>query len=123
MVRATKRKQVARQRKTLRTRRRVRVGNTRPRLSVFRSLSNIYVQVIDDVTGRTLAAASSQDKDLRESLAGMRKTDVATKVGATLAERARAAGVTQVAFDRGRYQYHGRVRALAEAAREGGLEF
>ena len=85
MVRAEKRKQNTRRRKALRTRSRVRVGNTRPRLSVFRSLTNIYGQIIDDESGRTLVAASSLDKDLRESLKGMRKTDAAAKVGASLA--------------------------------------
>ncbi|MBK8976462.1 MAG: 50S ribosomal protein L18 [Planctomycetes bacterium] len=128
MVRATKRKQAMRQRKTLRTRQRVRQGsarpgNPRPRLSVFRSLTNIYGQVIDDASGRTLAAASSLDKELREQLGGARKTDAAARVGELLAQRARAAGVTKVVFDRGRYKYHGRVKALAEAARSGGLEF
>lgn len=124
MVRAQKRKQIRRSRKALRVRNRVRVGRTaRPRLSVFRSLTNIYGQVIDDVTGRTLAACSSLDKDVRDQVKGMRKTDVATKVGELLAERAKAAGVTQVVFDRGRYVFHGRVKALADAARSGGLEF
>lgn len=123
MVRVTKRKQVRRSRKAMRTRSRIRVGSDRPRLSVFRSLGNIYCQIIDDEQGRTLAAASSRDKDIRASLDGMRKTDVAAKVGAAIAERAKAAGVVQVVFDRGRYQFHGRVKALADAAREGGLEF
>ena len=123
MVRADKRKRITRARKALRTRRRVHVGNTRPRLSVFRSLVNIYTQIIDDETGQTLVAASSMDKDLRETLKGMRKTDAAKKVGETLAEKAKAAGVTKVVFDRGRYKYHGRVKALADAAREGGLDF
>jgi large subunit ribosomal protein L18 len=123
MVRADKRKQVTRQRKTMRTRSRVRVGCTRPRLSVYRSLTNIYGQIIDDETGRTLASASSLDKDLRDALKGMRKSDVAAKVGSALAEKARSAGVTKVVFDRGRYKYHGRVKALADAAREGGLDF
>lgn len=123
MVRAEKRKQNTRHRKAQRTRARVRFGNVRPRLSVFRSLTNIYGQIIDDESGRTLAAASSLDKDLRDNLKGMRKTDAAAKVGALLAEKAKAAGVTQVVFDRGRFKYHGRVKALAEAAREGGLEF
>lgn len=107
----------------MRTRNRVRVGGGRPRLSVFRSLTNIYGQIIDDESGRTLASASSVDKDLREALQGVRKSDVAAKIGAVLAEKAKAAGVTKVVFDRGRYKYHGRVKALADAAREGGLEF
>ncbi|MFO1051347.1 MAG: 50S ribosomal protein L18 [Planctomycetota bacterium] len=116
-------KQVRRRRKSQRVRNRLRTGNTRPRLSVFRSLSNFYCQVIDDMAGRTLASASSKDKSLRVSLSGMRKSDVAAKVGAAIAERAKAAGVTKVVFDRGPYKYHGRVKAFAEAARAGGLEF
>ncbi len=116
-------KQVRRRRKALRVRNRVRVGVSRPRLSVFRSLTNIYCQVIDDTSGRTLAAASSRDKGLRETLKGARKSDVATRIGAAIAERAKAAGVTAVVFDRGPYKYHGRVKALAEAARAGGLTF
>jgi large subunit ribosomal protein L18 len=101
-----------------------RQANTRPRLSVFRSSQHIYAQVIDDVAGRTVAAASSLDKELRE---GGLKTgttkDAATAVGKLLATRAQAAGVTAVVFDRGGYLFHGRVKALADAAREGGLEF
>ncbi|HEX5040756.1 MAG TPA: 50S ribosomal protein L18 [Candidatus Limnocylindria bacterium] len=89
----------------------------RPRLSVFRSAKYIYAQVIDDTTGRTLASASSREGDL----SGDTKVDVARSVGRTLAERAKAAGVSSVVLDRGGYQYHGRVRSLAEGAREGGL--
>ena len=89
----------------------------RPRLSVFRSAKYIYAQVIDDTTGRTLASASSREGDL----AGDTKVDVARSVGLALAERAKAAGVSSVVLDRGGYQYHGRVRSLAEGAREGGL--
>jgi large subunit ribosomal protein L18 len=91
----------------------------RPRLSVFRSTKYIYAQVIDDSSGRTLAAASSREADLT---AGAGKIDTARAVGKALAERARAAGVRQVVLDRGGYQYHGRVRSLAEGAREGGLD-
>jgi large subunit ribosomal protein L18 len=123
MVRVQKRKQARRRRTALRIRHRVRQGTSRPRLSVYRSLGHIYGQIIDDEQGRTIAAASSLDKDLRASLSGMRKTDVAKKVGALLAERAKAAGITAVVFDRGRFKYHGRVKALAEAVREGGLQF
>jgi len=89
----------------------------RPRLSVFRSAKFIYAQVIDDTTGRTLASASSREGDL----SGETKVDVARSVGRALAERAKAAGVSSVVLDRGGYQYHGRVRSLAEGAREGGL--
>ena len=92
----------------------------RPRLNVFRSETNIYAQVIDDVSGKTLVSASSLEKDF--SCDGT-KTDAARKVGQTVAERAKAAGITTVVFDRGGYVYHGRVQALAEGAREGGLEF
>jgi len=91
----------------------------RPRLSVFRSAKYIYAQVIDDSSGRTLAAASSREDDLA---GGGGKVDRARAVGKALAERARAAGVTTVVLDRGGYQYHGRVRSLAEGAREGGLD-
>ncbi|MFY9344269.1 MAG: 50S ribosomal protein L18 [Planctomycetota bacterium] len=95
----------------------------RPRLSVFRSLANISVQIIDDLRGQTLAAASSLEKDVRTATKGMRKTDVATKIGALVAERAKRAGVTAVCFDRGAYKYHGRIKALADAARAAGLQF
>lgn len=104
-------------------RRKLRRHTTRPRLSVFRSLKNISCQIIDDQRGHTLAAASSIEKEVRAAVKGVRKTDIAKRVGALLAERARRAGVAQVAFDRGAYRYHGRVKALADAAREGGLEF
>ena len=90
---------------------------------MFRSGKNIYAQVIDDAQGRTLAAASSLDKDLKATLKTGADKDAATAVGKLLAERALAAGVKQVVFDRGAYLYHGRVKALAEAAREGGLDF
>jgi large subunit ribosomal protein L18 len=95
----------------------------RPRLSVFRSGKHIYAQVIDDAQGRTLAAASTLEKELRESLRTGADRDAATVVGKRVAERALAAGVTAVVFDRGPYLYHGRVKALADAAREGGLSF
>jgi large subunit ribosomal protein L18 len=95
----------------------------RPRLSVFRSGKHIYAQVIDDRRGATLAAASSLDKDLRSKMKGGASIEAAGKVGKLVAERALAAGVSQVVFDRGGYRYHGRVKALADAAREGGLSF
>lgn len=95
----------------------------RVRLSVFRSSKHIYAQVIDDVAGRTLAAASSIDLELRRDLKTGADTDAATAVGKLVAERALAAGVKEVVFDRGSYLYHGRVKALADAAREGGLAF
>ncbi len=90
---------------------------------MFRSGKNIYAQVIDDVAGRTLAAASTLDGALREALRTGADKEAASAVGKLVAERALAAGVTQVVFDRGSYLYHGRVKALAEAAREGGLSF
>jgi large subunit ribosomal protein L18 len=100
-----------------------RLGNGKPRLSIFRSGKHVYAQVIDDLQGRTLAAASSLDKELRGSLKTGANTDAATAVGRAVAERAVKAGVSQVVFDRGGYFYHGRVKALAEAAREAGLKF
>ena len=97
-------------------------GGARPRLSVFRSGKHIYAQVIDDKKGATLAAASSLDEKLGEIKTGANK-DAATQVGKLIAERAIAAGIKEVIFDRGGYQFHGRVAALANAAREGGLSF
>ena len=98
-------------------------ANGRPRLSVHRSSKNIYVQVIDDAAGRTLAAASTLDADLRGALKTGADTAAAAAVGKLIAERASKAGVTDVVFDRGAFIYHGRIKALAEAAREGGLSF
>jgi len=95
----------------------------RPRLSVFRSGKHIYAQIIDDAAGRTLAAASTLDKDLKAALKTGADKDAASAVGKLIAERSKAAGVLAVVFDRGSYLYHGRVKALAEAAREGGLDF
>jgi len=95
----------------------------RPRLSVHRSSQNIYAQVIDDAAGRTLASASTLDKDLRAALKTGANKDAAKAVGALVAKRAVDAGVKEVVFDRGPYMYHGRVKALADAAREGGLSF
>ena len=95
----------------------------RPRLSVFRSSKHIYAQVIDDVNGRTLASASSIDKELRSGLKTGADVEAAGKVGELLARRAKEAGVDAVVFDRGGYRYHGRVKALADAARAGGLTF
>ena len=95
----------------------------RPRLSVFRSSEQIYAQVIDDAKGVTLAAASSLEKTLRETLKTGANVEAARRVGQEIAERAKRAGVEKVVFDRGGYMYHGRVKALAEAAREGGLDF
>ena len=115
-------------RRRIRRRRRTRSGlKTRsggtPRLSVFRSGKHIYAQVIDDGKGVTLAAASSTDKGLRGKLKKGADTDAAKAVGTLVAERALAAGISEVVFDRGGYRYHGRVKALADSAREGGLSF
>ena len=123
MVKAAKQKAAHRQRKTMSVRRRLRVGGGRPRLSVRRSLKNISCQIIDDSAGRTLVAASSLEKEIRGASAGLKKTEVATRIGALIAERAKTAGVSKIVFDRDPYKYHGRVKALADAAREGGLEF
>jgi large subunit ribosomal protein L18 len=120
MVKATERflRRERRNRHALKVRNRGRV-----RLSVFRSSRHIYVQVIDDAAGRTLVAASSLDPDLRGGLKTGADRAAAAAVGKLIAERARAAGIEQVVFDRGGYRYHGRVQALADAAREGGLAF
>jgi large subunit ribosomal protein L18 len=112
------------ERRKQRTRFAVKVkGSSRPRLSVFRSGRHIYGQVIDDVQGHTLCAASTLDKELKGELKTGADRDAARRVGQLLAERAKAAGVETVVFDRGGYRYHGRVQALAEGAREGGLAF
>lgn len=111
-----------RRRERLRFQLRLKAGG-RARLSVFRSSQHIYAQVIDDSQGRTVAAASSLDRNLREALKTGADKAAAAAVGKLVAERALAAGITEVVFDRGAYLYHGRVKALAEAAREGGLAF
>ena len=100
-----------------------KASHGRVRLSVYRSSKHIYAQVIDDAAGKTLAAASSRDKDLAEKLKTGADTSAASEVGKLLASRATAAGVKDVVFDRGRYLFHGRVKALADGAREGGLNF
>jgi large subunit ribosomal protein L18 len=111
-------------RRASRVRRQIKkVANGRPRLSVHRSSKNIYAQVIDDVNGHTLASASTLDTDLRTGLKNGADVAAAAAVGKLLAERASKAGVTEVVFDRGAFIYHGRIKALAEAAREGGLTF
>ncbi|SIQ00038.1 LSU ribosomal protein L18P [Rhizobium sp. RU20A] len=111
-------------RRAARVRRHIKsVANGRPRLSVHRSSKNIYVQVIDDVAGKTLAAASTLEASLRGSLKTGADVAAAAEVGKLIAERASKAGVKEVVFDRGAFIYHGRIKALAEAAREGGLSF
>lgn len=119
---------MAKNREELRERRRRRVRAKivgtpgRPRLNVFRSLQHIYVQLIDDEAGHTLVAASSLDKEVK-SQSGLKKTDEAVAVGKLLAQRAQERHIKQVVFDRAGYRYHGRVKAIADGAREGGLEF
>ena len=120
---STSKKHSMRRGKAASSRQRLRQKTSRPRLSVFRSLANISCQVIDDARGHTVAAASTHEKEVKAAIAGLNKTDAAAKIGALVAERAKRAGVTQVAFDRGAYKYHGRIKALADAARQGGLEF
>ena len=115
--------QEARKRRHLRIRSRLQGTAERPRLAVFRSLKHMYVQVIDDSRGHTLAAASTLDPALRGELGSLAKRDEAARVGRLIAERAKAAGVTSVVFDRAGYLFHGRVKQLADAAREGGLTF
>ncbi|MEM7169592.1 MAG: 50S ribosomal protein L18 [Pseudomonadota bacterium] len=116
--------QELRQKRASRVRRQIRAkAGDRPRLSVFRSSKHIYAQVIDDSRGVTVAAASTMDKDLKGQLSRGTDKEAAAQVGKLVADRALAAGLKEVVFDRGGYLYHGRVKALAEAAREGGLSF
>lgn len=115
--------QTQRKRRTYRVRNHLRTTSVRPRLSVFRSLKHISCQIINDADGKTLCAASTQDKELREKVKYGGNKAAAEAVGAAIAERAKAAGVSQVMFDRGQFRYHGRVAALADAARQGGLQF
>lgn len=114
----------ARERRHRRVRRRVSGTPERPRLNVFRSAMHIYAQIIDDTRGHTLASASTLDPEVKAQLSnGLKKVDEARIVGRILAQRALAQGIKKVVFDRGGYKYHGRVKALADGAREGGLEF
>ena len=114
---------IARGRRHSRVRKNLQGTAARPRLNVFRSLSGIYVQVIDDQSGKTLVSASTVDRDLREKLKGMKKADQAKMIGQAIAERAKNKGIQAVVFDRGGYRYIGRIKALADGAREGGLQF
>ena len=120
---AEKSRSEARIRRHNRVRRRILGTPQRPRLNVFRGLTEIYAQVIDDQAGRTLVSASTIDHDLRAGMSGLSKTDQAKLVGKAVAERSRDLGIKSVVFDRGGYRYIGRVKALADGAREGGLEF
>jgi len=114
---------IARVRRHVRVRKNLAGTAERPRLNVFKSISAIYAQVIDDQSGRTLLSASTVDHELREKVKGLKKAEQAKLVGQTLAERAKSKGIQAVVFDRGGYRYSGRVKALADGAREGGLQF
>ncbi|MCG7410619.1 50S ribosomal protein L18 [Paenibacillus sp. ACRRX] len=116
-------KNKARLKRHLRVRKKIEGTTARPRLNVFRSSKHIYAQLIDDVKGVTIAAASTMDKEVAEGISNGGNVESARKVGELVAKRAKDAGVTEVVFDRGGYLYHGRVQALADAAREAGLEF
>ena len=120
---ASKRKHKARERRHRRVRARVQGSSEQPRLCVYRSLTNIYAQLIDDGQGHTLVAASTIDRDLRAQVEDKSPIEAARMVGRLVGERARQAGVKRVVFDRGGYRYHGRVAALAEGARAAGLDF
>jgi len=118
-----KSRSIARVRRHVRVRKHVSGNAQRPRLNVFRSLAEIYAQVIDDESGQTLASASSIDHELQVKMSGLKKSEQARLVGLAVAERAKTKGITKVVFDRGGYQYIGRIKALADGAREGGLDF
>jgi large subunit ribosomal protein L18 len=120
---ATKRIEKIRIKRKMRVRGKVKGTETRPRLSIFRSAVHIYAQAISDDSGKTLAEASTLSKELSGSLTGMNKSDEARAVGKLVATRLQAAGIENVVFDRGRFLYHGRVKALADGAREAGLKF
>ncbi|NDJ77002.1 MAG: 50S ribosomal protein L18 [Chloroflexi bacterium] len=114
---------IARKRRHRRVRAKISGTPERPRLNVYRSLNNIYAQVIDDIAGHTLVSASTIDRELRGQVEGKSKQEVAKMVGELVARRAQDAGIKTVVFDRGGYKYHGRVKAVADGAREAGLEF
>ena len=114
---------ISRIRRHARIRARVKGTESRPRLCVFRSLCNVYAQVIDDTKGETLVSASSLDKEIKGSATGKKKLDISKEVGTLVAKRAKEKGIKEIAFDRGGFKYHGRVKALAEAVREEGLKF
>jgi large subunit ribosomal protein L18 len=120
---ANKSRSVARIRRHVRVRKSIAGTSERPRLSVFRSITDIYVQVIDDQAGQTLASASSIDNELRTKMEGLNKTEQAKLVGQAVADRAKSKGISTVIFDRGGFRYVGRVKALADGARENGLQF
>jgi len=123
LVSGAEKKLAGRLRRHRRVRKRISGSTERPRLSVFRSQKHIYAQIVDDTQGRTLVAISSLSPDLRQKLKTAGNRSAAAQVGRLLAEKAKAAGITAVVFDRGGYLYHGRIQSLADAAREGGLVF
>jgi large subunit ribosomal protein L18 len=120
---AKKSRSLARERRHIRVRKHVVGTTTRPRLNVFKSLTGIYAQIVDDSEGNTLISASTVDKELREKMKGMKKTEQAKAIGKAVAERAVSKGISSVVFDRGGFRYVGRIKALADGAREGGLQF
>ena len=120
---AKKSRSLARERRHVRVRKHVVGTTSRPRLNVFKSTSGIYAQIIDDSEGNTLISASTVDKELREKTKGMKKTEQAKVIGKAVAERAKSKGILSVVFDRGGFRYVGRIKALADGAREGGLQF
>jgi large subunit ribosomal protein L18 len=120
---AKKSRSEMRKRRHIRVRKKIAGTSDRPRLNVFRSLNQIYAQLIDDSTGQTVAAVSTLDPKIKTKAKKLNKTEQAKQVGDEIAKRAKKAGITAVIFDRGGYKYHGRVKALADAAREAGLEF
>ena len=120
---AKKNRTIARERRHSRVRKTISGPPSRPRLNIFKSLTGIYAQIIDDTQGNTLVSASTVDKDLREQMKGMKKSEQAKAVGKAIAERAKSKGIASVVFDRGGFRYIGRVKALADGAREGGLQF
>lgn len=120
---AKKSSSVARTRRHARVRKNLSGTSARPRLNVFKSVSSIYAQIIDDQAGHTLVSASTVDRDLREQVKGKKKSEQAKLIGQAVAERAKSKGIQTVVFDRGGYRYIGRIKALADGAREGGLQF
>jgi large subunit ribosomal protein L18 len=118
-----KAREAARLKRKQRIRKKISGDGGRPRLSVFRSDKHLYVQLVDDIKGQTLASASTLSGELKEKLAGLKKADAAKEVGKLLAAKAKAQGIQKVVFDRNGFLYHGRVKAVAESCRENGLEF
>ena len=120
---AKKTRSIARERRHIRVRKHVSGTTNRPRLNVYKSLTGIYAQIIDDMESNTLISASTIDKELREKMKGLKKIEQAKAIGQAVAERAKSKGISTVVFDRGGFRYVGRIKALADGAREGGLQF